>query len=180
MREWAKWVSKPVNGASEQSEQCERMNVASDRVALSKLDRLWLETPPETEKNEETIQKSQEQEGDGEERIGWERETNLPKSKIAEIFIAKTRWWNVDRIKETCIQGQKRHLFQCEAVPRVSLSDLIIADYGPVTSWGSCCYGSDGKMMLLFTVHCLVCQIAKSWMSPYRPNWWYVSISAPV
>ena len=45
----------------------------------------------ETEKDEETIQKSQEQEGDGEERIGWERETNLPKSKIAEIFIAKTR-----------------------------------------------------------------------------------------
>ena len=45
----------------------------------------------ETEKDEETIQKSQEQEGDGEERIGWVRETNLPKSKIAEIFIAKTR-----------------------------------------------------------------------------------------
>ena len=56
MREWAKWVSKPVNGASERSEaercggserseRCERTNVASDRVAYSKRDCLWLETP---------------------------------------------------------------------------------------------------------------------------------------
>ena len=53
-REWAKWVSEPVNGASKHSEHSEvercgaseRTNVASDRVALSKRDRLWLETPP--------------------------------------------------------------------------------------------------------------------------------------
>ena len=37
-REWAKWVSEPVNGASERSERCERTNVASDRVAHLKRD----------------------------------------------------------------------------------------------------------------------------------------------
>ena len=48
-REWAKWVSEPVNGASEQSEhseaeccgaseRCKRTNEASDRVARSKRD----------------------------------------------------------------------------------------------------------------------------------------------
>ena len=58
-REWANWVSEPVNGASvakrskaercgasERSERCERTNVASDRVALSKRNRLRLEMPP--------------------------------------------------------------------------------------------------------------------------------------
>ena len=58
-RELAKWVSKPVNGVSEQSERskakrcrlseqserCERTNVASDWVARSKRDCLQLETP---------------------------------------------------------------------------------------------------------------------------------------
>ena len=57
-REWAKWVSKPVNGASEwskhseaercegshQSERCEWTNVASNRLACSKRDCLGLET----------------------------------------------------------------------------------------------------------------------------------------
>ena len=53
--------SKPVNGGSkgserseverwrvsEWSEQCERMNIVSDRVACSRRDCLWLETRPE-------------------------------------------------------------------------------------------------------------------------------------
>ena len=62
MKEWAKWVSKLVNGVSgakkgeqskaehcvvdEQSEWCERTNVVSDQVARSKRHCFWLETPP--------------------------------------------------------------------------------------------------------------------------------------
>ena len=56
-------MSEPVNGASERSERsaaercgaserserCERTNVASDRVACSKRDRLGLETPSQGE-----------------------------------------------------------------------------------------------------------------------------------
>ena len=34
-------------GASKRSERCERTNIASDRVAGSKRDCLWLETPPQ-------------------------------------------------------------------------------------------------------------------------------------
>ena len=48
--EWASpWTERSEAercGASERSERCERTNVASDRVARSKRDRLWLETPP--------------------------------------------------------------------------------------------------------------------------------------
>ena len=50
--EWASpWMERSEAercGASERSERCERTNVARDRVALSKRNRLWLETPPES------------------------------------------------------------------------------------------------------------------------------------
>ena len=51
MREWAKWVSKPVNGTSKrskQSERCKWTNVESDRVARLNSDCLWQEMPPKS------------------------------------------------------------------------------------------------------------------------------------
>ena len=43
---WTKHSEAERCEASERSERCEQTNVASDRVAHSKRDCLWLETPP--------------------------------------------------------------------------------------------------------------------------------------